>query len=69
MTFEYKPLFKTMIDKEVTREDLKKELQLSSATMAKLTKGEYVSMAVLDKLCSYLNCEIEDIIQHSKIEE
>lgn len=58
-----------MIDKEVTREDLKKELQLSSATMAKLTKGEYVSMAVLDKLCSYLNCEIEDIIQHSKIEE
>lgn len=66
MTFEYKPLFKTMIDREVTREELKKELQLSSATMAKLTKGEYVSMAVLDKLCSYLNCEIEDIIQHSK---
>lgn len=69
MTFEYKPLFKTMIDKEVTREDLKKELQLSSATMAKLTKGEYVSMAVLDKLCGYLNCEIEDIIQHNKNEE
>lgn len=69
MTFEYKPLFKTMIDKEVTREDLKKDLQLSSATMAKLTKGEYVSMAVLDKLCSYLNCEIEDIIQHNKNKE
>lgn len=68
MTFEYKPLFKTMIDREVTREELKKELQLSSATMAKLTKGEYVSMAVLDKLCIYLNCEIEDVIQHNKME-
>lgn len=68
MTFEYKPLFKTMIDKDVTREDLKKDLQLSSATMAKLTKGEYVSMAVLDKLCIYLGCEIEDVIQHNKTE-
>ena len=68
MTFEYKPLFKTMIDKDVTREDLKKELQLSSATMAKLTKGEYVSMAVLAKLCIYLACQIEDVIQHNKTE-
>ncbi|MGE7945512.1 helix-turn-helix domain-containing protein [Lysinibacillus sp. NPDC093688] len=66
MSFEYKQLFKTMIDREVTREELKKELQLSSATMAKLAKGENVSMAVLDKLCNYLNCEIEDIIQHNK---
>lgn len=66
MTFEYKPLFKTMIDREVTREELKKELQLSSATMAKLAKGENVSMTVLDKLCNYLDCEIEDIIQHNK---
>lgn len=69
MTFEYKPLFKTMIDREVTREEIKKELQLSSATMAKLSKGENVSMSVLDKLCSYLNCEIEDIIKHNKVEE
>lgn len=68
MSFEYKPLFKTMIDRDVTREELKKELQLSSATMAKLSKGEYVSMAVLDKLCIYLSCEIEDIIKHNKIE-
>ncbi|WP_313469509.1 helix-turn-helix transcriptional regulator [Lysinibacillus sp.] len=66
MPFEYKPLFKTMIDREVTREEIKKELQLSSATMAKLAKGENVSMTVLDKLCSYLDCEIEDIIQHNK---
>lgn len=66
MAFEYKPLFKTMIDRDVTREELKRELQLSSATMAKLAKGENVSMVVLDKLCSYLNCEIEGIIRHDK---
>lgn len=66
MAFDYKPLFKTMIDKNVTREQIKKELQLSPATMAKLTKGENVSLTVLDKLCTFLDCEIEDVISHIK---
>lgn len=66
MPFDYKPFFKTLIDKEVTREQIKKDLQLSPATMAKLAKGENVSMSVLDKLCEYLDCEIEDIISHLK---
>ncbi|MGE8000891.1 helix-turn-helix domain-containing protein [Lysinibacillus sp. NPDC093190] len=66
MPFDYKPFFKTLIDKEVTREQTKKDLQLSPATMAKLAKGENVSMSVLDKLCKYLDCEIEDIISHVK---
>jgi len=66
LSFDYKPFFKTLIDKEVKREQIKKDLQLSPTTMAKLAKGENVSMIVLDKLCQYLNCEIEDIIAHVK---
>jgi len=66
LSFDYKPFFKTLIDKEITREQIKKDLQLSPTTMAKLAKGENVSMIVLDKLCQYLNCEIEDIIAHVK---
>jgi len=66
MSFDYKPFFKTLIDKEVTREQIKKDLQLSPATMAKLAKGENVSMSVVDKLCNYLECEVEDIISHVK---
>ncbi|EAZ84716.1 MULTISPECIES: helix-turn-helix domain-containing protein [Lysinibacillus] len=66
MSFDYKPFFKTLIDKEVTREQIKKDLQLSPATMAKLAKGENVSMSVVDKLCDYLECEVEDIISHVK---
>jgi len=69
MPFDYKPFFKTLIDKEVTREQIKKDLQLSPATMAKLAKGENISMSVLDKLCEYLHCEIEDIISHVKVSE
>ncbi|QPR66071.1 helix-turn-helix transcriptional regulator (plasmid) [Lysinibacillus macroides] len=66
MPFDYKPFFKTLIDRDLTREQIKKELQLSPTTMAKLAKGENVSMIVLDKLCEYLNCEIEDVIMHIK---
>lgn len=66
LSFDYKPFFKTLIDKEITREQIKKDLQLSPTTMAKLAKAENVSMIVLDKLCQYLNCEIEDIIAHVK---
>lgn len=66
MSFSYKPLFKTMIDKNVTREQMKIELKLSPTTMAKLSKGENISLTVLDKMCSYLDCEIEDIISHNK---
>ncbi|WP_285398970.1 helix-turn-helix transcriptional regulator [Lysinibacillus sp. fls2-241-R2A-57] len=69
MSFDYKPFFKTLIDKEVSREQIKKDLQLSPATMAKLAKGENISMSVLDKLCEYLDCEIEDIISHVKVSE
>lgn len=69
MPFDYKPFFKTLIDRDLTREQIKKELQLSPTTMAKLAKGENVSMTVLDKLCKYLNCEIEDVIMHIKEKE
>lgn len=69
MPFDYKPFFKTLIDRDLTREQIKKELQLSPTTMAKLAKGENVSMTVLDKLCEYLNCEIEDVILHIKEKE
>lgn len=50
----------------MTREQVKNDLQLSSATMSKFSKSENVSMAILDKLCEYLDCRIEDILLHEK---
>ena len=34
------------------------------ATLAKISKNEYISMKVLDDICSLLNCKIEDIVEH-----
>lgn len=67
--FSYKPLLKTLIDKDKKKQNLKEDLGFSPATLAKISRNEYVSMEVLDKICSYLECEIQDVIEHVKEKE
>jgi len=60
----YKPLLKLLIDKNLKKINLVSAGVLSSATMAKIDKGEYISFSVLDKLCGYLKCQPSDILKH-----
>jgi putative transcriptional regulator len=69
MGFSYDGLWKLLIDKKMTKGELGKELSISPATIAKMGKGENVSMDVLDRICNHLNCKIEDIVEHNKKEE
>ena len=62
--FSYKPLLKLLVDKNMTKTQLREQLGISMATLAKISKNEYVSMKVLDDICSLLNCKIEDVIEH-----
>ncbi|MCA0754931.1 helix-turn-helix transcriptional regulator [Paenibacillus sp. N4] len=69
MSFSFKPLWMRLVQEDMTKEQLRIELGLSSATIAKMGKGEYVSMEVLDKLCSRFNVQPNDIIEHKKEQE
>ena len=62
--FSYKPLLKQLIDKGMTKTQLREKLGISMATLAKISKDEYISMKVLDDICNLLNCKIEDIVEH-----
>ena len=62
--FSYKPLLKLLIDKNMTKTQLREQLGISMATLAKISKNEYISMKVLDDICNLLNCKIEDIVEH-----
>lgn len=62
--FSYSPLVALLHERKMTKTDLQKMIKASSATFAKITKDEYVSMEVLDKICNTLNCKISDIIVH-----
>ena len=69
MGINYKPLFKLMVDRNMNKTDLRTELGLSSATLAKLGKGEPVSGAVIEKLCIYFRCRIQDVVEITWPEE
>lgn len=64
MSFSYNKLWKLLIDKNMTKSDLRKAIGISSSTMAKMGKGENVSLDVIDKICKLLDCKVEDIIEH-----
>lgn len=64
--FSYKPLLIQLVKKEMTKTQLRQKTGISMATLAKISKNEYVSMEVLDKICKTLDCGIEDVIEHTK---
>lgn len=59
----YKKLFKLLIDKDMTKGDLKAKTGLSYSTIAKLNAGENVNVSVLENICSQLECDIVDIVE------
>lgn len=61
MRVSYNKLWKLLIDKNLTRQDLKKDAGISSATIAKMGKGENVTTDVLVRICEQLDCDLADI--------
>lgn len=64
MSFSYNKLWKLLIDNNMKKDDLRKAIGISSSTMAKMGKGENVSLDVIDKICKLFNCKVEDILEH-----
>lgn len=62
--FTYKPLWKLLIDKEMSKKQLMEETNISKSTIDKMGRNEKVSMDILDRLCTYFSCDISDIIEH-----
>lgn len=66
MSVSYNGLWKLLIDKNMKKLDLINNLGISSSTVAKMTKGETVSMNILEKICDELDCDFGDIIHYEK---
>ena len=58
----YNKLWKLLIDKKMNRTELKEKSGISTASLAKLGKGENLTTAVLLKICCTLDCNISDIM-------
>ena len=62
MAVSYDKLWKILIDRKLTRTELKDMAGISFNILAKLGKNEFVSMESLMKICASLNCNIGDIV-------
>ena len=63
MAVSYKKLWKLMIDKDLKKKELCEKAGISPATITKMGKNGHVTTEVLLKICTTLNCGIEDIME------
>ena len=63
MRGSYNKLWKLLIDKDMTKTQLRIASGVSSSTMAKMTRGEDIQVSVLVRLCQTLKCDVGDIVQ------
>ena len=63
MKTSYKKLWKLLIDRDMTRTQLREAAKITSPSLAKLGKDENVTTSVLAKICGVLNCDVSDIME------
>ena len=68
MSVSYNGLWKLLIDKNMKKMDLveNENIGISTSTLAKMTKGETVSLSILEKICAELDCDFGDLIKYQK---
>lgn len=62
----YKPLWKLLIDRDVSKQELREKTAISRSTMVKMANNEYVAMDVLVRICIALDCGMDDIVEIEK---
>lgn len=64
MAVSYNGLWKLLIDKNMKKGDLQELIGMSSSTLAKMNRGETVSMSVLERICKELNCDFGNLVNY-----
>ena len=62
MAVSYKKLWKLLLDRDIKKKDLCAKAGVSPATITKMGRNGHVTTEVLVKICSVLNCTIDDIM-------
>lgn len=69
MSVDYKKLWILLIEKNITKPQLRKAANISPSTFTKLNKNELVAMDVLVRICKVLDCDFGDVIEVIKENE
>jgi len=63
LKISYLKLWKLLLDKKLIKTDLLKMADISTTTLAKLSKDQSVGMDIMARICTALNCDIADIVE------
>ena len=66
MKLSYNGLWKILIDNSMQKKDLIDKIGVSSTTIAKMGKGEKVSLDVIERICEYFDCNVGDVLSFEK---
>ncbi len=66
MALSYNRMWKQLVDKKMSKADLRKAAGISPNTMTKLRRDEAVNLAILQRICDTLCCDFSDIMQYVK---
>lgn len=69
MPFTYKPLWKQLIDLDMTKKDFRELVGISTSTLARMTRDEYIALKIIDDICTKLKCTPNDVMKHIPDEE
>lgn len=63
MSISYNKLWKLLVDRKMSKADLRKAAGVAPNTMTRLRRDEEVTLAVLNKICTTLHVDIGDIME------
>lgn len=63
MPVSYKKLWILLIERGLSKVQFREMAKISTATLTKLNKNEYVALEVLTRICKVLECDIGDIVE------
>ena len=66
MALTYNPMWKLLVDKKMSKADLRKAADIAPNTMTKLRRDETVNLAILGRICETLDCDFGDIMEYVK---
>lgn len=66
MALPYNRMWKLLVDKKMSKADLRKAADIAPNTMTKLRRDETVNLAILGRICETLDCDFGDIMEYVK---
>ena len=63
MAISYNKLWKLLVDRKMSKADLRKAAGIAPNTMTRLRRDEEVTLTVLNKICATLNVDIGDVME------